>query len=116
MGFVNKSLTEQSQQMLAAVHVAKSLASMLAVAGIDLLVHLVELLPLEAVEQDTAEGLVEVLLDAGNDFFEDVGIRRARSSMSALGFVVLVQELRDGCWRGHRRELLFFGDLLPVVY
>lgn len=60
--------------MLAAVHVTERLASVLPMPGLDLLVDLVELLPLEAVEQNTAKRLIEVLLDAGNDLLEDVRI------------------------------------------
>lgn len=46
-------LTEQSQKMLAAIHVAQRLASVLTMARLNLLMNLVELRPLKAVEQNT---------------------------------------------------------------
>lgn len=101
--------------MLAAVHVRERLAGILAVAGLDVLVHAVKLRALEAVEQDAAERLVEVLLDAGDDFFEDIGIGGTGPPGCTLGGVVLVEKLGDGCLGGHRHELLLFGHLFPVV-
>ena len=47
-----RRLTEQSKKVLAAIHVAQRLASMLAVARLDLLVDFVELRSFEAVEKD----------------------------------------------------------------
>jgi hypothetical protein len=67
--------------MLAAVDVAKCLSSVLAVALLKLLVPVKVLVPLKSIEQDAAEGFVEILLYASNDFLENVCICRARTTM-----------------------------------
>ena len=91
-------LTEETQEMLASIHVTECLASMLAVAGLDLFVDIVELGALEAVQQYPAEGFVEVLFDTGDDFLENVGIGGARSSVVTLCFIVFVEKLDHGGW------------------
>jgi hypothetical protein len=111
-----KNLTKESEQVLAAVNVAQSLARVLAVALLELLVPIEVLIPLESIEKNASEGFVEVFLDAGDDFLEDVGVCRARAAVCHLGLFVLVEELCDGDGSGSWRDLVFFGDLLPVVY
>lgn len=107
--------TEETKQMLAAVDVDEILAGLVAVALRDELVHFHVLVPLEAVQKDATEGFVEVLLDAGDAFFEDVGVGGAGATGHVLGGRVLLQELGGGDCGGNHRELLLFGDLLPVV-
>lgn len=111
-----EDLTEESEQVLASVDVAQSLARMLAVALFELLVPIEVLISLESIEKNASESFVEVLLDAGDDFLEDVGVCRARTSMCHLGLLVLVEELCDGDGSGSGRDLVLFGDFLPVIY
>lgn len=108
--------TKQAQQVLATIHIAKRLASMVANGGFDHLMDFVELRALEAIQQNAAEGFVEVLLHARDDFFEDVGVCGAGAARVALCFVVLVEELGDGDFGGHGHEFLLFGHLFPVVH
>ena len=67
-------LTKESEQVLAPVDVAQSLARVLAVALLELLVPVEVLVPLEPIEKNASESFVEVFFDAGDDFLEDVGI------------------------------------------
>lgn len=68
--------------MLAAIDVHKPLARMLADRAFYRLVVLVELRPLESIQEYASQSLVEVLLDTCNDLLEDVGIRRPRAAMN----------------------------------
>ena len=112
---VMDDLTEESQNMLAAIHIAQRLACVLAMTRFDLLVNFVELLAFEPVEKDAAERLVEVLLHTSDDFFQDIGIRGARSPVVGFRFVVFIEKLGYWCRRWYGGELLFFSDFLPVV-
>jgi len=67
--------------MLAAVDVAKCLPGMLTMALFKLLVPVKVLVALKPIEQNAAEGFVEVLLNASDDFLENVCICRARTTM-----------------------------------
>lgn len=67
--------------MLAAVDVAKCLAGMFTMALFKLLVPVEVLVPLKPIEQNTSEGFVEILLNAGNDFLENVCVCRARTAV-----------------------------------
>ena len=107
--------TEKPQKVLAAIHVAQGLPSVLTVARLDLFVDVIKLWPLEPVEKNASKGLVEVLLDARDDLFENVSISRPWSSMDAFRVVVVAQELGDWCGRRHGYELLFLGNFLPII-
>jgi len=102
--------------VLAPVNIAQSLARMVAVALLELLVPIEVQVSLEPIEEDASESFVEVFLDAGDDFLEDVGICRARAAMCHLGLFILVEELGDGDGSGSWRDLVLFGDFLPVVH
>jgi len=83
---------------------------------LELLVPVKILVPLEPIKKNASESFVEVLLDAGNNFFEDVGICRARAAMCHFGLLILVEELRDGDGSGSWRDFVLLGDFLPIVY
>ena len=112
----SEHLTKESEQVLAAVNIAQSLARMIAVALLELLVPVEVQVPLEPIEEDAPESFVEVFLDSGDDFFEDVGVCRTGTTMCHLGLLVLVEELCDGDGGGRWRDLVLFGDFLPVVH
>jgi hypothetical protein len=112
----SEDLTKKSEQVLAAVDIAQSLARMIAVALLELLVPVEVQVPLEPIEEDAPESFVEVFLDSGDDFFEDVGVCRTGTTMCHLGLLVLVEELCDGDGGGRWRDLVLFGDFLPVVH
>jgi hypothetical protein len=67
-----ETLTEKSQQVLAAIDIAKGLASMVTMTLAQLLVPLEELLPLKPIEKNATESFVEVLFHACDSFFEEV--------------------------------------------
>ena len=67
-------LTEESEQVLASIHITQRLPSVLTMTRLDLLMHFVKLLSLKSIEQDATERLVEVLLDARDDLFQNVGV------------------------------------------
>lgn len=102
--------------MLAAVHVAQSLAGMISRARLELLVNFVVLRALESVQEDATKALVEVLSNTGNDFFQDFRVCRSSSAMLALESVVLFQELIDRRRSGHLHQFLVLGHFFPVVH
>lgn len=83
-------LTEETEKVLASVHVTECLASMIAMTGLGPLMDVVELWALESVEEDAAKSTIEVLLDTGDDLFEEVGIGRSWSAVGTLGTVVVL--------------------------
>lgn len=74
-----------------------------------------KLLALEAVQQDAAEALVEILLEAGDDFLEDVGLGGAGSALGQLVLEVGGQDGVGGHFGGEWDELQVFRHVLPVV-
>lgn len=67
------------------------------------------------VQKYTAEGLVEVLAETGDCFFENVQRGAAFLSIGLLIDKVVIQDLVDrvGVWK--RYHLIVFGDILPIV-
>lgn len=74
-----------------------------------------KLFALEAVQQDAAEALVEVVADAGDDLVEDVGVGGARAALRQLGGVVGGQDGVGGRAGWERHQLQVFRHVLPVV-
>lgn len=70
--------------MLASVHLAEGLASVVTMTGFELFVDLVELWALETVEENTAKGFVEVFFDSGDDLFKNVRLRRPWSPVDGF--------------------------------
>ena len=102
--------------MLTPIDVAHGLARVIAMALFELLVPIEVEIPLEPIEKDAPESFVEVFLDAGDYFLEDVGVCRAGAAMCHLGLFILVEELCDGDGSGSWRDLVLFCDFLPVVH
>lgn len=78
--------------------------------------NLIILLPLEPIQQNPAEALLEVILHPHDDFLEQIGFRGAQAAV-ALGFVeVGVQDAVDRVRGGERDQREGFGDVFPVVH
>lgn len=109
-------LTEETKEVFGSVQVTKRLARVLTVTRLNPLMHFVELGALESIEENATERPIEVLLDASDDLFKEVSIRRSWPTVGALSAVVVLEKQGDrrGCWHGC--ELLLFRDLLPVIY
>lgn len=82
--------------MLTPVQIAQRLPSVLSMSTLDPLVHFVELLALEAVQQDAAERFVEIFAHTCDHFFQDIGVSAAAATVCGFGFVVFVKEQVDG--------------------
>lgn len=116
----SRSLTKQSQKMLPTVDIAHRFArEALPISwflwAFDPLMDVEILVALEAVQQDAAQCLVEILLNALNNLLQNVCIGAARNALCPF---LLFVPLEDGCycilaWKGDEVEVL--SNLLPVV-
>lgn len=112
-----KTRTEQPTQMLRPIDIAHPFPSLEPLPpAVHRRADLVILLPLEPVQQDPAEALLEIILHPHDHFFEQIGLRGAEAA-AALGLVeVGVEDAVDRVRRGQRDQGEGFGDVFPVVH
>lgn len=67
------------------------------------------------VEEDAAEGLLEVLLHARHGLLEDIKVRRLRITVGALRDQIVVDDLVDGVRVRKGDQLVVLRHVLPVV-
>ena len=108
-------LTKETAKMLGPIDVAGFLIGELPLAAFHLLADLEPLLALEAVQQDAPERLVEILAQAGDDFFEEIVLHGAGAAAQFLFLEVGGQDLVDGVRVREGDEGEVLGDVFPVV-
>lgn len=67
------------------------------------------------VEEDTAKGLVKVLLESGECLMQDVNLRGTLRTLRRLVSSVVLEDLGDGLGVGEGDQLVVLGDVLPVI-
>ncbi len=107
--------TKKPTQMLNPINITSPLPLPLGPPTLPEPTDIKKLLALEAVQQDAAEALVEVLLEAGDDLLEDVGVGGAGPALGQLVVEVGGQDGVGGRFGGQRHELQVFRHVLPVV-
>lgn len=100
--------------MLGTIRIQRPLTRQITRVVIPFLAEETVLLALELVQEDFVKGFVEVLLDTGDDFLEDVKLDSALSVRFFLGGV-LVHDLVDGVLGREGDNLAVFGDVFPVI-
>lgn len=101
--------------MLGAINVSRSFALPFPGTGFPELSDFEKLFAFEPIQQDPPEALFKVLLDAYDDFLEEIGVRGAESAFAFFFVKVRVEDDVDGGLgrKWDKGEIL--GDVLPVV-
>lgn len=102
--------------MLAAIDVGEIFASKIRGRVVHLGLNVHKLPTLKAEQKEPGEGLVEVLLQTLDNFFEDVGLDAGKLARFLLGLKVLVENHTNRIFRGQCHKLVLFADELPVVH